>query len=53
MILSEYDKYLVALLRPLLEDPKRGKLGHHLKYDAHVRANHGIERAGIRHDQLR
>jgi len=39
-------------LRPLLEDAGRGKLGHHLKYDAHVLANHGIELAGIRHDTL-
>jgi DNA polymerase-1 len=39
-------------LRPLLEDPQRGKIGHHLKYDAHVLANHGIALAGIRHDTM-
>ena len=39
-------------LRPLLEDPARGKIGHHLKYDAHVLANHGIALAGIRHDTM-
>ncbi len=39
-------------LRPLLEDPKRGKIGHHIKYDAHVLANHGIELAGVRHDTM-
>ena len=39
-------------LRPLLEDPERGKIGHHLKYDAHVLANHGITLAGIRHDTM-
>jgi len=39
-------------LRPLLEDPQRGKIGHHLKYDAHVLANHHIALAGIRHDTM-
>jgi len=39
-------------LRPLLENAGRGKVGHHLKYDAHVLANHGITLAGIRHDTL-
>ena len=33
---------VLAALKPLLEDPARGKVGHHLKYDAHVLANHGI-----------
>lgn len=39
-------------LRPLLEDPQRPKLGQHLKYDAHVLANHGISLRGIQHDTL-
>jgi len=39
-------------LRSLLEDPRRGKLGHHLKYDAHVLANHGIALAGMRYDSM-
>jgi DNA polymerase-1 len=39
-------------LRPLLEDPERPKLGHHLKYDAHVLRNHGIELRGIRYDTM-
>jgi DNA polymerase-1 len=39
-------------LRPLLEDPVRPKLGQHLKYDAHVLANHGVALRGIRHDTL-
>jgi len=39
-------------LRPLLEDPARGKIGHHLKYDRHVLANHGIALAGIRYDTM-
>ncbi len=42
----------LARLAPLLEDPARGKIGHHLKYDAHVLANHGITLAGIRYDTM-
>ncbi len=43
---------VLGLLRPLLEDPARGKLGHHLKYDAHVLRNHGIELRGMRFDSM-
>ena len=43
---------VLARLRPLLEDPARAKLGHHLKYDAHVLRNHGIELAGMRYDSM-
>jgi DNA polymerase I len=39
-------------LRPLLEDAARAKIGHHLKYDRHVLANHGISLAGIRYDTM-
>ncbi len=39
-------------LRPILEDPERPKLGHHLKYDAHVLQNHGIRLAGMRYDTM-
>jgi DNA polymerase I len=39
-------------LRPLLEDPAKGKIGHHLKYDLHVLANHGIRLEGIRYDTM-
>ncbi len=42
----------LATLRALLEDPQRGKLGHHLKYDAHVLANHGIALNGMRYDSM-
>ena len=42
----------LAALRPLLEDEHCAKLGHHLKYDAHVLANHGIELAGMRYDSM-
>ncbi|MGD9600486.1 MAG: DNA polymerase I [Gammaproteobacteria bacterium] len=40
------------LLKPLLEDPLVGKLGHNLKYDRSVLQNHGIELRGIRHDTM-
>jgi DNA polymerase-1 len=39
-------------LKPILEDPQRPKLGHHLKYDAHVLANYGIELRGMRYDSM-
>jgi len=39
-------------LKPLLEDPKKLKLGHHLKYDAHVLMNYGIRMAGMRYDSM-
>jgi len=39
-------------LRPLLEDPSAAKVGHHLKYDAHVLANHGVALAGMRYDSM-
>ncbi len=43
---------VLARLRPLLEDPRRAKVGQNLKYDAHVLANHGIALRGIRHDTM-
>ena len=43
---------VLAALQPLLEDPARGKLGHNLKYDAHVLANAGIALAGMRFDTM-
>ena len=42
----------LAALKPILEDPERPKLGHHLKYDAHVLQNHGIRLAGMRYDTM-
>jgi DNA polymerase-1 len=39
-------------LRGWLEDPQRAKIGHHLKYDAHVLHNHGIELRGIHWDTM-
>ncbi len=45
------DKVLAAF-RPLLEDPARPKLGHHLKYDTHILANYAIALAGQRFDSM-
>ena len=45
------DKVL-ARLKPLLEDPARPKLGHHIKYDAHVLLNYGIRMDGMRFDSM-
>jgi DNA polymerase I len=43
---------VLAALKPLLESPALPKLGHHLKYDAHVLRNCGIDLAGMRHDTM-
>jgi DNA polymerase-1 len=43
---------VLAALKPLLEDPNLPKLGQHLKYDAHVLANHGIQLQGMRYDTM-
>ena len=42
----------LARLKPLLESESHAKVGHHLKYDAHVLANHGIRLAGMRYDSM-
>jgi DNA polymerase-1 len=39
-------------LRPWLENPDKKKVGQHLKYDAHIFANHGVALNGIAHDTL-
>jgi DNA polymerase-1 len=43
---------VLAALKPYLEDAGKSKLGHHLKYDRHVLANHGIALAGQRFDSM-
>jgi len=43
---------VLSRLKPLLEDPALPKVGHHLKYDAHVLANHGIALGGMRYDSM-
>jgi DNA polymerase-1 len=42
----------LARLKPLLESEAHAKVGHHLKYDAHVLANHGISLRGMRFDSM-
>jgi DNA polymerase-1 len=39
-------------MREFLENPDASKVGHHLKYDAHVLARHGIQLAGMRFDSM-
>ena len=41
---------VLAQLKPLLEDNKLKKVGQHMKYDAHVLANHGINLQGVQFD---
>jgi DNA polymerase-1 len=43
---------VLAALKPLLEDAGRPKLGHQLKFDAHILANHGISLRGQAHDSM-
>jgi len=44
--------WVLARLRPLLEDPARPKVGQNLKYDMSVLARHGVELAGIAFDTM-
>ena len=39
-------------LREFLESPDKKKVGHHLKYDAHVLARHGIQLRGMAFDSM-
>lgn len=43
---------LLAQIKPILENPEVKKIGHHLKYDAHIFANHGIELKGWYFDTM-
>jgi DNA polymerase-1 len=43
---------VLAQLKPWLENEAAAKVGQHIKYDAHVLANHGIAVRGYRHDTL-
>ncbi len=43
---------MLAALKPLLESAAHGKIGHNLKYDAHVLLNAGIALAGMRFDTM-
>ena len=43
---------VLAELKPILEDPRIGKLGQNLKYDYNVFKNHGITLKGIVYDTM-
>jgi len=43
---------VLAKLKPLLESPKHKKIGHNLKYDMTVLANHGICLQGVAFDSM-
>ena len=43
---------VLAQLRPLLESDELYKIGHHIKYDRNVLANHGIKLDGMRYDSM-
>lgn len=44
--------WVLAQLKPLLEDPERAKVGQNLKFDASILARYGIEMQGIRFDTM-
>jgi DNA polymerase-1 len=46
------EEYVLASLKPLLEDPQKSKVGQNLKYDRSVLANHQIDLQGIRFDTM-
>lgn len=43
---------LLAQIKPILENEQVKKIGHHLKYDAHIFANHGITIQGWYFDTM-
>jgi DNA polymerase-1 len=43
---------VLAALKDFLEDPEKKKVGHHLKYDAHIFARYGIELHGMQFDSM-
>jgi DNA polymerase-1 len=45
-------KFVLSSLKAFLEDPDKKKLGHHLKYDAHIFARYGIALKGMQFDSM-
>jgi len=43
---------VLAAMKSFLENPERNKVGHHLKYDAHIFARYGIGLAGMQFDSM-
>ena len=50
LIAKQLDRHTVlARLKPLLENPKIGKIGQHLKYDTHILSHYDIDLIGAIH----
>ncbi|WP_228272824.1 DNA polymerase, partial [Acinetobacter junii] len=45
-------EHVLAQIKPILENEQVKKIGHHLKYDAHIFANHGITIQGWYFDTM-
>jgi len=43
---------VLSRLKPLLQDPKKPKVGQHVKYDLNVLSRYGIEVRGVAHDTM-
>jgi DNA polymerase-1 len=43
---------VLGKLKPWLEDAAQKKVGHHLKYDAHIFARHGVQLEGMTFDSM-
>ncbi|WP_201588012.1 DNA polymerase I [Psychrobacter jeotgali] len=51
LIAKQLDRDTVlAKLKPILENPKIGKIGQHLKYDAHILSRYDIDLIGAIHE---
>ncbi|SDG05276.1 DNA polymerase I [Dyella sp. 333MFSha] len=44
--------HVLSALKPVLEDPKRRKVGQHGKYDINVLSHYGIDVQGLAHDTM-
>ncbi|MDE4454641.1 DNA polymerase I [Psychrobacter sp. DAB_AL62B] len=52
LITKQLDRDTVlARLKPILENPNIGKIGQHLKYDAHILSHYDIDLIGALHEQ--
>ncbi|MEM7564142.1 MAG: 5'-3' exonuclease H3TH domain-containing protein, partial [Pseudomonadota bacterium] len=50
---QQLDKaFVLEALKPILEDPKTGKIGQNIKYDAHIFIGEGIRLRGMAHDTM-
>ena len=43
---------VLEAMTPFLTDPAKAKVGHHLKYDAHIFRRYGIEMTGMKYDSM-